>query len=266
MTITPFPRRARTALAAVALGGLGALAVASTAAAHVSIAESEVAAGSYALLTFGVPHGCEGSPTTEVRIQMPTSIPQVTPTVDANWDVEKVMEPLATPLDAAHGETIDERVAEVVYTARTPLADGFRQAFVLSLQIPEDAAGTALEFPTIQTCEDGETAWIEQPTATGEEPEHPAPSVQVVAAPAAEGTAATDGATTGAPPTSVDVESAARNEDAPQTAAATADDGDGDGAATGLAIAGLVAGVGGLGLGGAALARTRRREVATVRA
>ena len=40
--------------------------------------------------------------------------------------------------------------------------------------------------------------------------------------------------------------------------AATTDD-DGDGAATGLAIAGLVAGVAGLGIGGVALARSRRR-------
>jgi uncharacterized protein YcnI len=239
MSTTPVIRRARRALGAVAVGGFASLALASSASAHVSIAEGEVTAGSYALLTFGVPHGCEGSPTTVVRIQMPASIPQVTPTVDANWDVSKVMAPLDAPIDAGHGEQITERVSEVVYTAKTPLPDGYRQAFVLSLKVPDDAAGT-LAFPTIQTCETGETAWIEQPTAGGEEPEHPAPTVAVVAA--------EDGST---------AEPAALVEDAPAVAATTDDDG--DGAATGLAIAGLVAGVAGLGIGGVALARSRRR-------
>jgi len=219
----------RRALIAVSVGGLAALGVAGTASAHVSIAEGEVTAGAYTLLTFGVPHGCEGSPTTEVRIQMPEAIPQVTPTVDAQWDVTKVMEPLATPIDGGHGQQLTERVAEVVYTARAPLPEGYRQAFVLSLQIPADASGT-LSFPTIQSCEVGETAWIEQPTDDGVEPEHPAPSVDVVAA-----------------------------DDAADPEVDAGGDDDTDGATTGLAVAGLVAGLGGLGLGGVALARSRRR-------
>ena len=69
-----------------------------------------------------------------------------------------------------------------MYTAKTPVPDGFRDVFVLSVPIPEDAAGTTLYFPTIQTCEAGETAWIEIP-AEGQdhdELEAPAPSVAVV--------------------------------------------------------------------------------------
>jgi len=53
---------------------------------------------------------------------------------------------------------------------------------VLSVAIPEDAAGTTLFFPTIQTCESGETAWIEIP-AEGQDHddlESPAPGVTVV--------------------------------------------------------------------------------------
>lgn len=183
----PAPGTARLAArlaAASAVGVLAAVAAAGSASAHVTIAEEEVAAGSYALLTFSVPHGCDGSSTTEVRIQMPESMPTVTPTVNANWDVEKVTEELDPPVEGSHGEQITERVAEVVYTARTPLLDGYRDAFVLSVQIPEDAAGQTLYFPTIQTCEEGETAWIELPAEgqDADELEAPAPSVVVVEA------------------------------------------------------------------------------------
>jgi uncharacterized protein YcnI len=149
----------------------------------VSIQEDEVAAGSSAIITFAFGHGCEGSPTTQVRIQMPESIPTVTPTINANWDVEKVTETLDTPIEGAHGEQITERVSEVVYTARTPVEDGFRDTFELSLTVPEDAVGQTIYFPTIQTCEAGESPWIEIP-AEGQDPEElesPAPGVEVVA-------------------------------------------------------------------------------------
>ena len=133
-----------------------------------------------------MPHGCDGSATTELRIQMPESIPEVTPTRNANWTASKVTEALDTPITDPEGAQFTERVSEVVYTAITPLPDGYRDVFELAVNIPDDAAGTRLYFPTIQTCEVGETAWIELP-AEGQDPEeleHPAPSVMVVAPPA----------------------------------------------------------------------------------
>src|SRR5690606_13366926 len=42
--------------------------------AHVSITPQEAAAGSYAKLTFRVPHGCDGSATKAVRITIPEGI------------------------------------------------------------------------------------------------------------------------------------------------------------------------------------------------
>jgi periplasmic copper chaperone A len=177
------PRPARLVAGLGAGFGL-AVAVSATAAAHVSIEETEAAAGSSAIITFAFSHGCDGSPTTQVRIQMPESIPSVSPTINANWDVEKVTEALDTPIEGAHGEQITERVTEVVYTARTPVEDGFRDTFELSVSIPEDAAGQTLYFPTIQTCAAGESPWIEVP-AEGQDHddlESPAPSIEVVAA------------------------------------------------------------------------------------
>lgn len=169
---------ALAATAALVLGG----AVAANA--HVSIAEGPVEAGSYSILTFGVTHGCDGSATTEVAIQIPKGINAVTPTRNSLYSVEKVMEELDTPITDSHGNEVTERVAQVVYTATAPLPDGQRDAFELSLQIPEDAADTTLYFPTVQTCEQGETAWVQIPEEgqDGHELDAPAPSVDVVAA------------------------------------------------------------------------------------
>lgn len=157
---------------------------AGVASAHVTIAEPEHVAGQYTLLTFGVPHGCDGSPTTQVRIKIPESIPQVTPTVNPNWDVDKVMEKLAEPIDGGHGTTLTERVAEVVYTAHSPLPADLRDVFQLSLQAP-DLPGETLYFPTVQICVAGESAWVELPTDAVPESELdlPAPKIRLVAAP-----------------------------------------------------------------------------------
>lgn len=233
-----------TGVAALTLGGSLA------ASAHVSVTPDKTTAGSYALLTFGVPHGCDGSPTTKVAIKIPEQINAVTPTVNSNWEVEKVMVTLATPITDSHGNEITERVDQVVYTAKTPLPDGYRDAFVLSTKIP-DVAGETLVFPTVQTCEVGETAWVEVAADGAEEPAAPAPAFEVTEAASGDGhggaaaTTAPAAATTQAPTSSAEVTTAASSTTESSST-------------SWVAIAGLVAGLLGLGVGGVALARSRR--------
>ena len=243
--------RSRLLPAALLAGAALGLAVSTSVSAHVSIAEQEATAGAFTLLTFGVPHGCEESPTTRVRIQMPETIPQVTPTVNSRLgrregDARARRADRSRPRRADHRARVGGRLHGQDAVARTECRD----AFVLSLQVPEDAAGTTLYFPTIQECEQGETAWIELPEAgqDGEELEAPAPSIAVVAAAADDGESAANGTADGA----ADAQDAAA-----ETATSDGDDGD-DGASTGLAIAGLVAGLAGLGVGTVALVRSRR--------
>jgi uncharacterized protein YcnI len=153
--------------AATALLGAGLLALSAplAASAHVDVDPSSTAAGSYSLLTFSLGHGCDGSATTGITIDIPDTITSVTPTVNPGWDV--------TPLTDG----------QVTYTALSPLADGLRTTFVLSLQIPEDAAvGDTLAFPVLQSCEVGETNWSEALVEGEAEPAHPAPSLTVTEA------------------------------------------------------------------------------------
>ena len=82
---------------------------AALAGAHVSVSPSEGTAGSYSVLTFSVPHGCDGSPTTRVAIQIPEQLLTVTPSVHPNWTVETVMVDLDSPVTDSHGTEITER-------------------------------------------------------------------------------------------------------------------------------------------------------------
>ena len=157
--------------------------LATPASAHVTVTPSTTVAGAYAVLDVGVPHGCDGSSTIEVTIQMPKEINSVTPTRNPLWTVEKQMVKLDPPVTDSHGNEVSERVASVTYRTDTPLPDGYRDVFELSLQLPE-AAGATLVFPTIQRCEQGEAAWIEVPEEgqSGHDLERPAPAVVITAA------------------------------------------------------------------------------------
>ena len=222
-----------------------ALSLAAPAGAHVTATPSTAAAGAYTVVTFSVGHGCEGSPTTKIEIQVPESVLSVTPSRNPFYDVEKTIEKLDEPVADAHGNEVTERTASIVYTASTPLPDGERDAFELSFQLP-DAEGETLSFPTIQTCQKGETGWTEVPAdgQDAEELESPAPAFEIVAAEA-------DGHDDDAAAS----DDAAESDDTDAAADASADDA-GD-SSSALGWAGLVAGLLGLAAGGLALARTR---------
>jgi len=175
--------------AATALVGAGLLALSAplAASAHVEVEPSSTSAGSYSLLTFSVGHGCDGSATTAITIDIPESITSVTPTVNPGWTAGKVSVDLATPIEDGEGDAITSRVGQVSYTADTPLADGYRTTFALSLQIPADAVGETLSFPVLQTCEVGSTSWSDATVAGEAEPAHPAPSLTVTEASAESG-------------------------------------------------------------------------------
>jgi uncharacterized protein YcnI len=178
-------RTARTAWgSAAALGGGVLLAISAplSASAHVGVAASSTAEGSYTVLSFSVPHGCGESPTTKLTFTMPEGVNRVTPTVNANWTIDKVVEELPEPVQDSHGANLVDRDAQVVYTAITPLPNGLRDVIELSLQLPADSAGDTLVFPVLQECVEGSTDWNELTEEGEAEPASPAPSIVVTAA------------------------------------------------------------------------------------
>lgn len=247
---TTFLRRTLTAAAATGGAAVLILTAAAGASAHVGVTPNKTDANSYALLTFGIPHGCEESGTTKVAITLPAELNDAQPTVNPNWSVEKVTEQLAEPKKLADGTSITKRTSQIVYTAKAPLDHELRDALVLSVKLP-DAAGTTLYFPTLQSCETGQTDWSEI-AKDGQDPHSlkaPAPSITITEAASADGHGA-------APSTAHTGEPLATE----QVAAVT------DSGADARSWAGLAAGIGGLALGGAAFVRSnskRRQESAT---
>jgi uncharacterized protein YcnI len=231
----------RTAARLGATTGAGLLIAAFAAApasAHVTITPTDTSAGAFTVLTVSVGHGCEGSPTTALDIRIPEQILSVTPTLLPGWQVEKKMVQLDEPVEDAHGNSVTERVGQVVYTADEPLADGYRAAMELSLQLPE-TVGETLAFPVVQKCSEGETAWTEQ-AAEGQDPEtleHPAPTVTITEVGAAETTVGGQTAAASTTTRTVEVESDTN---------------------VALGLAGLAAGLIGIVVAAMALTRTRR--------
>lgn len=251
---TPARLLVRGAAVTGAAGLVSLAGLAGPASAHVSVTPSDTGAGAYTVLTFSVPHGCDGSPTTKLAISLPDGINEATATRNPFYKISTTTEKLAEPLTTEDGDEVTERTSTVVYTATTPLPDGQRDTLELSLQLPEDAEGETLAFPVVQTCEEGERPWTEL-AADGQSEddlESPAPTVTVTA-PGEGGHHGGDAAAEGGD----DAEGASATvTTAPASASTEAASSDDDG--NGLAIAGLATGVVGILVGGAALARSRR--------
>jgi uncharacterized protein YcnI len=220
----------------LALVTVFALALPSLASAHVTVSPDEAPAEGYATLTFTVPHGCDGAATNSLQVKMPDQVVSATPGVVPGWNIKTKEGKLANPV-VQEGEKVTSGVREVTWSGG-PLPDGQLQQFVLSVSFA-GKEGEAAEFKAIQGCVDGsQTAWIQETPASGEEPEHPAPTVMLGAADEGQDHMAADEGST-------------------ETASASSSDDDDSG--NGLAIAALIVGALGLIAGSAALVSSRRK-------
>jgi periplasmic copper chaperone A len=167
---------------AAAATGVLTLALAGTAGAHITANPGEAPSDGFATLDFSIGHGCEESPTTQVRIKVPPSVPSVNPGVHPLWDVA-TKEGKKDRVEL-HGETITRGVSEVIYTAKEPLPADRLDLLTMSVKLPAAEEGESVYFPTIQRCEKGQTRWIQIPAEgqSAEELEEPAPAVVLTAA------------------------------------------------------------------------------------
>lgn len=132
------------------------------ASAHVTLDTREAPTDSYYKAVFNVPHGCEGSATTNIRIRLPEGLQSVKVQPKQGWKVSTVKTKLATPVTGGHGESITETVSEVSWTGG-PLLDEHIDEFMMQIRLPNAAPGTILYFPVVQECEKGVNRWIEIP-------------------------------------------------------------------------------------------------------
>lgn len=225
-------RRTGVRVAAVAaVTTFVAVTAAVPASAHVTVSSPDAKAGGYAKLVFRVPTESDTASTSKLTVTMPTEHPfaSVRPQVKPGWTVKAVEANLATPVQV--GDTkLTKAVATVTFTAAAGgIPSGSFDEFALSVgRLPEGV--DALSFPAEQTYSDGKVVRWDQPVpASGDEPEHPAPTLKLAAADTAEA-----GDTAGTTPVT-----------------ATADSGGGssDTVARALGIGGLVLGAVGVAFG-----------------
>src|SRR6185369_8367503 len=124
-------------LAACAVAA-GVATLALTAAAHPSLEYQTAPAGSSYKASFRIGHGCEGSPTRQIAVDIPAGVRGARPMPKAGWTLEVLREKLAQPY-TSHGRTMTEDVVRVAWTAKTKedmLPSAHFDEFVLVAQAP----------------------------------------------------------------------------------------------------------------------------------
>lgn len=223
-----------------AAAGIGLVAAAGPAWAHVAVSPNSVPKGSDAVLAFVVPNEKDPATTTKVVVQFPHDHPIADALVEAipGWNGVATQFKLPKPITTPDG-TFNQAVDKVTWTATgAGIAVGHFQEFKVSLAVPDDT--DSLAFPTIQTYSDGSTVnWVQVAPAGGPEPDSPEPVLSLTNP---------SGATT---PTTAP---------ASGNAAASTNDKSDDGTAKTIAIIALIVGGVGLlfGIGGIAAGRRRK--------
>ncbi|MBS0332538.1 MAG: DUF1775 domain-containing protein, partial [Proteobacteria bacterium] len=120
-------------------------------------------------LTFVVGHGCDGQPTTALRVELPKTVTAVEPLPKAGWTPTIDRLP-----DGGHA---------VAWRGGTPLAKA--DGFAVKVRLP--AGEAKLAFVAVQSCGATSVRWDEPIPADGPKPKHPAPTLtlSMAAAPAA---------------------------------------------------------------------------------
>ena len=132
--------------------------------AHVTLAEPQAVPAARYMAHFRVGHGCDGSPTVALRIELPPDVSAVTPQPQPGWTLSTERE--------------GSRIKTVTWTGGM-LPPDQHGLFAIAMTLP-DREGQLL-FPARQTCQTGEEYWSE-PSPTSGKAKHPAPVLTVSAA------------------------------------------------------------------------------------
>jgi uncharacterized protein YcnI len=165
---------------AARLCSLALLAASPALQAHVTLEQPEAKAGSSYKAVLRVGHGCAGSPTTQITVQLPDGLRGAKPMPKPGWTLSLRKAALAQPYDS-HGKTVTEDVVELSWTAQGEanyLQDGWYDEFVLRGQLPQRQG--PLWFKVRQRCVQGEWDWAELPVSGDSTQGLKAPAVRLM--------------------------------------------------------------------------------------
>ncbi len=156
--------------------------LATSAFAHATLEVKEAPAASYYKAVVKIGHGCDGEPTTTVRITIPEGIISVKPRPKAGWNLEITKGDYDNAYEL-HGREITAGVKQITWTGKLPdeWYDEFSFNAYLTDRLP---AGKKVFIPVVQECPGAEMAWAEIP-AEGQNPHElarPAPALLIAQA------------------------------------------------------------------------------------
>jgi periplasmic copper chaperone A len=159
-------------LSVVPIGTALVLLMAAPALAHVTVQPPEAPTGSFFAFAVRVPNERPDAATTEVEVQFPETVTNVSVQPHPGWDYEVKMKTLDEPIEV-FGEEVTEAVDTITWSGGT-IAPGEFDEFGFSVRTPDEPG--ELVFPALQTYEGGEVVeWIGD-----EESEEPAAEVRVL--------------------------------------------------------------------------------------
>ena len=156
---------------------IGALmaAVVTPAAAHVTLETQEAKLGASYKAVLKVPHGCERTATTSIRVKIPDGVIGVKPMPKPGWTLTTVTGKYQKAYKLFHAE-LTEGVTEISW-AGGKLPDAWYDEFVFTGFVAGDLeAGKTIHFPVVQECEKGMHRWIEIPAAGKSAADYPDPA------------------------------------------------------------------------------------------
>ena len=115
---------------------------------HATLSPKQSTQDSYQRLSFGVSHGCEGSPTLEVVVELPESVMGAKPMPKPGWTVETEVRPLSVPY-TLHGKEIKQDVRVIRW--RGKLVDAHYDEFVIMSKLWNKTG--PIYIPVAQVCE-----------------------------------------------------------------------------------------------------------------
>jgi uncharacterized protein YcnI len=178
------------------VSAVAVFAFAGPAGAHVTVSSASATQGGYGKITFRVPNEKANASTVALEVNLPTNAPVASVSVKpvAGWTAEVTKGTLPTPIKTDDGE-ITEGVTKIVWTATPDAAvkPGQFQEFDISAgPLPQV---DQMVFKTLQTYSDGDIVrWIDEPK-DGVELDHPAPTLKLAKAAAAQAPAADESTT-----------------------------------------------------------------------
>jgi uncharacterized protein YcnI len=171
-------------LSVLAAAGLGLVAAALPAGAHVTIHPDSAPKGGFEILSFSVPNEEATANTVGLEVNLPTKSPiaSVSTQPMPGWTVSVEKTKLSKPVTTDDGQ-VTEAVSTITWTATDGgLKPGEFDLFTISAG-PLPTNTNQLTFKAIQTYSDGTTVnWIQQTVKGAPEPDHPAPVLKLTKA------------------------------------------------------------------------------------